>query len=147
MSRLSSEEFGVGQTGVRKGNPYPAQPSGLDIALAEEEEILPSSGFLASVMERVQEEAAQVVSPKPISFPWRQAIPGILLALAVFGWGGFESVRQFSVTFGSLRLPPVSLPASDLQPLESAAWVAGSLAISLLCWLFSRSLTRRSGVL
>ena len=35
--------------------------------LTAEEELIPSSGFLAATMERVREEAAM---PKPIPFPW-----------------------------------------------------------------------------
>ena len=53
--------------------------------LASEETIVPSSGFLAAVMERVQEESC---APAPIPFPWKRAIPGFVLAAAVFGWGG-----------------------------------------------------------
>jgi len=53
--------------------------------LATEEELIPSSGFAASVMERIREETA---APRPIPFPWKQAVPGIVLAVGVFGWGG-----------------------------------------------------------
>ena len=38
----------------------------IDRILAAEEELIPSSGFASSVMERVQEEAAL---PPPIPFP------------------------------------------------------------------------------
>ncbi len=46
--------------------------------LGGEEELIPSSGFLAATMERVREEAAM---PKPIPFPWLRALPGIVLAV------------------------------------------------------------------
>ena len=59
----------------------------MDRLLAAEEELVPSSGFLAAVMERVQEEAQ---APPPIPFPWKRAIPGMVLAAGVLGWGGFE---------------------------------------------------------
>jgi hypothetical protein len=147
MNRLKTESIRTERAEPHKADLDPALPSALDMALATEEEILPTSGFLASVMDRVQEEAARVVAPTPISFPWKRAIPGILLALAVFGWGGFELTRPVWAALTTLKMPLVTLRASDLQPLESAGWVAGALAISLLCWLFSRTLTRRSGLL
>jgi hypothetical protein len=62
----------------------------LDRMLASEEELIPSSGFAASVMERIREEAA--ASP-PIPFPWKRAIPGIALTAVVFGGGVVELSR------------------------------------------------------
>jgi hypothetical protein len=144
MNHLQSDSIRTQRPEARKADFDPALPSKLDIALASEEEILPSSGFLTSVMERVQEEAARAVAPTPIPFPWQRAIPGVLLTLAVLGWGGFESIRQLSAAFATLAHTPISLPASDLQQMESAAWVAGSLAVSFVCWWFSRTLTRRT---
>ena len=44
----------------------------LDRILTAEEELVPSSGFVASVMERVREEAA---APEPIPFPWKRVVP------------------------------------------------------------------------
>ena len=57
-----------------------------DSAAAHAESIEPSSGFAASVMERVREEAAAAAALGPIRFPWRRAVPGIcmvVLAIAV----------------------------------------------------------------
>jgi hypothetical protein len=54
--------------------------------VAHAESIEPSSGFAASVMERVREEAAAAAALGPIRFPWRRAVPGIcmvVLAVAV----------------------------------------------------------------
>ena len=53
----------------------------LDRILAAEEELVPSSGFLSSVMECVQEEAA---TPAPIPFPWKRVVLGVgIVALFV----------------------------------------------------------------
>ena len=49
----------------------------LDRILSQEEEILPSSGFAASVMEAVQREAN---ATPPIPFPWKRALPGLCAA-------------------------------------------------------------------
>ena len=51
--------------------------------LAGEEELMPSSGIAVSEMERVRQEAAL---PAPIPFPWKRAIPLLLLACGGIGW-------------------------------------------------------------
>jgi hypothetical protein len=109
----------------------------LDRILATEEELIPSSGFLASVMERVREEATV---PPPIPFPWKRAIPGMLLVVGVLGWGGFDLVRLSLPDVRSLALAPPHLSAALVRPLEGAAWVALALGASLASWLVSRRL-------
>jgi hypothetical protein len=118
--------------------------AGIEAILAAEEELIPSSGFLASVMESVQEEARL---PQPIPFPWKLAVPGILLVLGVFGWGGFELLRLGLPVLGSISLAPPHLTAAFEQPFEQAGWVALALGVSLLSWLLSRRLAGRSGLL
>jgi hypothetical protein len=112
--------------------------------LATEEELAPSSGFLASVMEQVHEEAT---APQPIPFPWKRAVPGILLATGVFGWGAFELVRLGLPTLGGLSAPTPHLSAAMGQALEETGWVALALGASLLSWLLSRRLAGSSGLL
>jgi len=123
------------------------EPSKIDQILVTEEELIPSSGFLASVMERVQEEARV---PARIPFPWKRAVPGILLAAGVFGWGAYEFVREAvpaaqSITH-SVPFTALHLPAAAQQPLEQAGWVAMALAVSLVSWLLSRRLAGQSGL-
>ena len=48
----------------------------MDRILSREDEILPSSGFAVSVMEAVRREAAV---PPPIAFPWKRALPGMVV--------------------------------------------------------------------
>jgi hypothetical protein len=50
----------------------------IDRILSREDEILPSSGFGAAVMEAVRSEAA---APPPIPFPWKRAWPGIVIGV------------------------------------------------------------------
>ena len=84
---------------------------------AHAESIEPSSGFAASVMERVREEAAAAAALRPIRFPWRRAVPGIcvvvpavavcatLLLLASIGAVRLASHAAFSVTTQSSQGP------------------------------------------
>jgi hypothetical protein len=118
--------------------------SRMDEILATEEELLPSSGFLAAVMERVQGEAA---APAPIPFPWKRALPGFVLAAGVFGWAGVELVRVAVPAMRENLLATPHLPAGLVQPMEQAGWVALAMGASLASWLLARMLTRRSGLL
>ena len=116
----------------------------MDRILAAEEALVPSSGFLASVMERVREEAA---APPPIPFPWKRALPGIVFAAGVLGWGGFELVRMGLATVSAVPLSAPHVPAALMLPLEQTGWVAMALAISLASWMLSRRLVGRSGLI
>jgi hypothetical protein len=116
----------------------------IDHILATEEELIPSSGFLASVMERVEEEAA---APPPIPFPWKRAVPGILLASGVFGWGAVELVRNAPEALRSLALASPHLSADAVASLENAAWVVAALGLSLASWLFARRMAGGGGLL
>jgi hypothetical protein len=49
----------------------------LDHLLRKESEIIPSSGFVDSVMDALQR---QISAPPPIAFPWKRALPGLLVA-------------------------------------------------------------------
>ena len=95
-------------------------------------------------MERVQEEAAL---PPPIPFPWKRAVPGIILAAGVFGWGAFELVREGARALRSLPISAPHLSATLVLPIEQAGWVALALGVSLASWLFSHRLAGCSGLL
>ena len=55
----------------------------MDRILSGEDEILPSSGFTVSVMDAVRREAA---APPPIPFPWKRALPGLVLGGLCWHW-------------------------------------------------------------
>jgi hypothetical protein len=112
--------------------------------LAGEEELIPSSGFLATMMERVREEAA---CPKPIPFPWLRALPGIVVAIAVLCWCGFELVRAGVASSREISFTDLHMAAAAGRAMEPAGWVGVALAASLLSWLLSRRLAGRSGLL
>ena len=106
------------------------------------EEILPSSGFVDSVMDAVRQEAA---TPPPIPFPWKRALPGLFVAVLVL-----VSV----LVSGAARLtPPVPTPqlpgtsAFALPSLLDAArfvgvdWIVLVLLLTLTSVVFSMRLT------
>jgi hypothetical protein len=116
----------------------------IDRILAAEEALVPSSGFLASVMERVREEAS---APAPIPFPWKRALPGMVVVAGLLGAGAFELVRHAMPAASELTLiaPQISLAA--VRSLEQAGWVAFALGASLFSWMLSKRLAGRSGLL
>jgi hypothetical protein len=116
----------------------------VDSILATEEPLIPSSGFLASVMERIHEQARL---PLPIPFPWKRALPGILLFIGALVWGAVELVRHGLPAGSGITLTQPHLSATLERPLQQAAWVALALCVSLLSWLLSRRLAGRSGLL
>ncbi|MGB6974440.1 MAG: hypothetical protein WBD67_07140 [Terracidiphilus sp.] len=116
----------------------------LDPILAEEEELVPTSGFLALVMERVRMDAG---APPPIPFPWKRAVPGMVLTVGVLGWGAVELVRQGPLAVQPMRLVLLHLPFAALRPMEAAGWTAMALAISLASWILARRLAGQSGLL
>jgi hypothetical protein len=118
--------------------------SRIEEILASDEEIVPSSGFLSTVMERVHEEAS---APPPIPFPWKRALPGLALVAGVFGWMGVELVRAGIPAMKQGLPATVQIPPGLVQPLEQAGWVALALAVSLASWLLARRLAGRAELL
>jgi hypothetical protein len=120
------------------------KPETIENILATEEPLVPSSGFLSSVMERVNDEAA---APAPIPFPWKRFVPVIVLAAGIAGWCAVEFERGgvSKATTISFTLSP--LPAAAMQSLEQAGWVALALTASLFSWLLARRLAGRAGLL
>jgi hypothetical protein len=125
-------------------NSNPTEPKNLDNILASEEAIVPSSGFLSAVMERVHEEARM---PAPIPFPWKRAIPGFVLIAAVFGWGGVEFLRRATFSTREISFAAPRLQDAFMHPPQPAGWVTLALGLSLASWLVARRFAGRSGLL
>jgi len=96
----------------------------LDRILSTQEDLVPSSGFVKNVMDAVRQEAA---APPPIPFPWRRALPGLILCvLAVVAGGVIAVLRPWPQ-----RVYPAPEPSfwtglwSDLTALLSAANIGG----------------------
>lgn len=124
---------------------------------AHAESIEPSSGFVASVMERVREEAT--IAASPIRFPWSRAVPGICMALLAIAVSA--TVLVFAVT-GVVRLASRAFLSTTTQGSivnarvfenigqwgEAAArlhlgWLALGLLIAFIPVTISRSLVGR----
>jgi hypothetical protein len=118
--------------------------SEIDRILSREEEILPSSGFAASVMDAVRREAA---APPPIPFPWKRALPVLVvasLAIIIIIIGAAVVVSQL----GSATTSQVSVAAPEPMPsifngsgVSAAIWTAMALVVSLVAVRLSMRLT------
>lgn len=114
---------------------------------AEQDSLLPSSGFADSVMTAIRHEAS---APAPIPFPWRRALPGfvaaalVLLALiagvifVVRSAPAAASAQPSDTGFLFSRLAPFLHPASATLP--DAIWLGSSLALAFVCLLVCRRL-------
>ena len=87
----------------------------IDRILSEQEEILPSSGFVHAVMDAVRHEA---MTPPPIPFPWKRALPGLIVA-------GLTIVFAFVAGLIPLFQEAQALPLQpDLVPEFTSAFEA-----------------------
>ncbi|MGD0912970.1 MAG: hypothetical protein ABR928_13820 [Terracidiphilus sp.] len=105
----------------------------VDRILDAEDQIVPSSGFLASVMERVREEA---IAPQPIPFPWKLAIPGMVLAAGTIGWLIYDLIRMAVAGDLQAAFEAPHLHAAQLNLLTPVTWIALALVLSLASWVF-----------
>jgi len=115
----------------------------INVVLSREEEILPSSGFAASVMSAVQREAA---APPPIPFPWKRALPGLVVAvltLALLLVAAIVGIVQLARMPGSgplsAPLPSVLTSTLELQRNAGSAvtWSALALLVAFVSVKFS----------
>ena len=117
----------------------------IDHTLSRRDEILPSSGFAASVMDAVRMEAA---APPPIPFPWKRALPVLALALAAMVAVVVASIAVFTQFGGTTGPSSVALssssPSAILNSLvKSANSVTGWTGLALLLSLISAKVSMR----
>jgi hypothetical protein len=118
------------------------QHDDLDGILAAEEEILPSSGFAASVMEAVRREAA---TPPPIPFPWRRAVPGMAAAVAVLVSIVLALVHFFRTSAAAVDSVTMLYPVGQIIEAGvhfGVGWIALALLLSLASLALSIRLSR-----
>ncbi len=123
----------------------------IDRVLSREDDILPSSGFAASVMDAVQREAA---TPPPIPFPWKRAMPGLVVAVLTLILVLVDGVVAIPQSARTSTSSPAQIPMSlssvlmsifelgsrlgSQQNLESAAlWTVLALLIAWVSVKFS----------
>jgi len=109
---------------------------------SEKEEITPSSGFTASVMDAVRREAA---TPPPIPFPWKRALPGLAAACVALALVLIEIVTHLDQEAVVRQIHPVT--TSTFDPILKAAmstgigWIFLALLLSLVSIMLSMRLT------
>jgi hypothetical protein len=105
----------------------------LDRILSKEEELLPSSGFVASVMDAVQREA---VAPPPIPFPWKRALPGMIAAvvgLVVVFVVGMPLIRGGSGSEAvSGKLLSILALVMEVWKTANGNWIVLALVVSFV---------------
>ncbi len=112
----------------------------IDRILSGEGEILPSSGFAVSVMDAVRREAA---APPPIPFPWKRALPGLViagLALPVVLVAVIVQLGRAPTTAQLSASVPSGMPPIFHGGIESAAIWTG---MALLATFVSMKLSMR----
>lgn len=125
-----------------KTNTGPEQTANLDQILASETDLVPSPGFAATVMDRVRQEAAAL---EPISFPWKRAFPGMIVAAAALVWCVVELLRM-GIAEPRTFLLLLDLSALKTPGFESVEWIGSALSVSLLSWLLARRMIGRRGL-
>jgi hypothetical protein len=112
------------------------QPDDLDRSLADDEAIVPSSGFAASVMDAVTREALE---PPAIPFPWTRALPG----LASLGVALVAAVAS-AVLFGVWQADAALRPTVErvVSTGGDVGWVAAAVMLTVAslawCWRLVR---------
>ena len=112
----------------------------LDRILSKDQEIVPSSGFVNSVMDSVRREA---LTPAPIPFPWKRALPGLASVVVSLG--------LLLIVGGAVFTPGIAAPSQPLafqfaydRILEAARTIrAGWIVLALLLSLASAKLSIR----
>lgn len=118
----------------------------IDRILSGEEELVPSAGFAASVMEAVRREAA---APAPIPFPWKRALPVLVLAAMAIVFVPIVAVTAIlRLASAPVSAPPLNtsflwaqLPAWMSNP--AFGWTVGSLLLAFIVVKFSMRLASR----
>lgn len=119
----------------------------LDRILSHEENIVPSSGFVSSVVDAVNQEAA---TPPPIRFPWKPAVPGLVACLALaailftrFAAGvSYSSERMSGLVSSDRILPFLKQMFHGAGTGASAGWIVAALLLSFIALQLSMRIVR-----
>jgi len=108
------------------------KPEEIDRVLAGESEIVPSSGFVTSVMATVMAEA----TAPPLPFPWKRAWPLVAGFAALILWLAFLQSRSSVANDGTDLYAWFQV----IVPMATA-WVAAALlmTVAITVWSLVRS--------
>ena len=109
------------------------------ILSSKDDDILPSSGLMTSVMEAIRSDAA---TPPPIPFPWKRALPGLAAGGSALACMLALVLDQLLQSAHTLPLP-ASLPVWTLPIVEAVGWSALALLLSLISVKLSMQLASR----
>jgi hypothetical protein len=93
----------------------------IDRVLSNEDSILPSSGFAASVMEAVRRDAETL---PPIPFPWKRALPGLVSCVGAL-------IALLVLVFSRLGRG-TALPDGMVRAVQATGWIAAAAVVSLV---------------
>jgi hypothetical protein len=118
----------------------------LDRILSRDGEIVPSSGFASSVMNAVRQEAS---APPAIPFPWKWALPGVILAVVAFVAAVILGFDQLHALVAVPTFPAVQKwleRAANSPLLAQSGWILLAVLLTLLSLdLSMRFVSRKSG--
>jgi hypothetical protein len=98
------------------------------ILSSKDDDILPSSVLVTSVMEAIRSEAD---TPPPIPFPWKHALPGLAATGLVLV--GLLSLLLNQLFQSSATLPVTpSFPAGWAPAVQMTGWIVLALLLSLV---------------
>ncbi len=113
----------------------------IDRILSRKGAIVPSSGFVDSVMHAVRSEAS---TPGPIPFPWRRAWPGLLVAglavVAVVVLSVVQVVAKPAVFAARLTSAPELRTILETAARFGVGWILLALLVALVSAKFSMRL-------
>jgi hypothetical protein len=112
----------------------------LDRILTRDDAIVPSSGFVSSVMDAVMRETA---TPPAIPFPWKRAIPGLgawalMLAVCVV------TMFRFAESPSGSSISPAITGLLEAAGSFGAGWIVLALLVSFVSVKISMRLTGAS---
>jgi hypothetical protein len=110
-----------------------------DRFLSKDQEIIPSTGFVVSVMDAVRRETDV---PPPIPFPWKRALPGLSAAAFAFVSVFVVGITLFIRETPTQPLPP-KFPSAFALIFQSwnaagASWIVLALVLSFASVKLSR---------
>jgi len=109
----------------------------LDRMLSRQENIVPSFGFVGSVMDAIECAAS---TPPPIPFPWKHALPGLaacLITLVSFVYLAFAHFNASSTRSALPRTAPMLAAIIEALNAVDGGWIAVALLVSAASVFFS----------